>query len=116
MRASCQTDLEQRHGIHAATVWLGNSPKIAAEHYLSVPPEAFDLACGAGGGAEVVQNSVPQASAARRTDSQESKKPSGVTTKNTVFPDGSEGCQIPPAGFEPATTGLGNRRLYCSFP
>ena len=113
MRASCQTDLEQRHGIHAATVWLGNSPKIAAEHYLSVPPEAFDLACGAGGGAEVVQKSVPQASAARRTDSQEPKEPSEVATKIAVFPDGSEGRLVPPAGFEPATTGLGNQ---CSIP
>ena len=50
MRASCQTDLERHHGLHAAAAWLGNSPSVAAEHYLSVHPDAFAAASGAGGG------------------------------------------------------------------
>ncbi len=32
MRASCETDLMDEHGIHVVTAWLGNTPKIALNH------------------------------------------------------------------------------------
>ena len=70
MRASCQTDLERHHGLHAAAAWLGNSPSVAAEHYLSVHPDAFAAASGAGGatvGAEPGRGDLqPVAKHARR--------------------------------------------------
>ena len=43
LRASCETDLLDRHiPIQAITTWLGNSPKVALKHYLKVLPEHFD--------------------------------------------------------------------------
>lgn len=34
LRASCETDLMAEHPIHVVTAWIGNTPKIALEHYL----------------------------------------------------------------------------------
>ena len=42
MRASCQTDLEQRFPSYVVCAWLGNSETVAKAHYLQVLPEHFD--------------------------------------------------------------------------
>jgi integrase len=42
MRASCQTDLEQRFPSYVVCQWMGNSETIAKAHYLQVLPEHFD--------------------------------------------------------------------------
>ncbi len=39
LRASRETDLSARYPLHTVTAWLGNTPAVAAEHYLSVLPE-----------------------------------------------------------------------------
>ncbi len=44
MRASCETDLMQDHGIHVVTAWLGNTPKIALQHYLQTLERDFEKA------------------------------------------------------------------------
>lgn len=117
LRASCQTDLEQRHGIFAAACWLGNSPAVAARHYLSVSPETYDAAagCGSVGGAtvgainrQVVQKSVPSEAAESCTESQETQEPSGVAAKMPVIPDGSETYILRPTGFEQLQESSGN--------
>jgi len=44
LRASCQTDLEGRFPTHVVCAWLGNSPAVAASHYLMVKQDDFDKA------------------------------------------------------------------------
>ena len=39
LRASCATDLADEFPEHVLTKWLGNTPKIAKEHYLQVTDE-----------------------------------------------------------------------------
>ena len=34
LRASRETELAQVHPMHVVCDWIGNSPKVAAEHYL----------------------------------------------------------------------------------
>ena len=41
LRASRETELAQDHAIHLVTAWLGNTPKVAMEHYLQVRDEDF---------------------------------------------------------------------------
>jgi hypothetical protein len=69
--------------------WIGNSPKVAEDHYLQMREEYFRRAVtegGATGGAEVVQKLVPSGKAPIRTDSQETKKPSGLATQTVAIP------------------------------
>ena len=42
MRASCQTDLEQRFPSYVVCAWMGNSESVAKAHYLQVLPEHFE--------------------------------------------------------------------------
>lgn len=44
LRASRQTELEERFPSHVACAWLGNSEKIAREHYLQVREVDFQKA------------------------------------------------------------------------
>ena len=117
MRASCETDLEQHFGIHTAATWLGNSPKVAAEHYLSVHPDAFDAASGATGGAEVVQESVPKLAVEACSEPQvvEDDRPQPLdrqcvlrnsATRNENRRSIADRLKVGPAGFEPATNRL----------
>jgi integrase len=57
LRASCETDLMQRHPIHVVTAWLGNTPKIALGHYLQTLETDFEKAVrgGAESGAHAAQ-------------------------------------------------------------
>lgn len=62
LRASRQTDLAALYPLHTVTAWLGNTPSVATEHYLSVLPEHMAAAVAgpepkpqggdAGGGAQ----------------------------------------------------------------
>jgi integrase len=46
LRSSRQTELCESFPSHVVCAWLGNSPDIAAEHYLQVTTEHFDRATG----------------------------------------------------------------------
>lgn len=50
LRAGCETDLMKHHPIHVVTAWIGNTPKIALEHYLQTLKADFEKAVK--GGAE----------------------------------------------------------------
>ena len=60
LRASCETELMQRHPIHVVTAWLGNTPKIALGHYLQTLEMDFEKAVrgGAESGALAAQNTA----------------------------------------------------------
>ena len=44
LRSSCQTELEERFPSHVVCAWLGNSERIAREHYLQVTDAHFERA------------------------------------------------------------------------
>jgi len=46
LRASRQTDLEDRFPAHVVCEWIGNSPRVAREHYLTTLDRHFDEATG----------------------------------------------------------------------
>lgn len=48
LRSSLETELVERFPIHVVTEWLGNSPRIAAKHYLQVTEDHFRTATGGG--------------------------------------------------------------------
>jgi len=41
LRASRETELAETYPLHVVCAWIGNSPKVAAEHYLQVTDEHF---------------------------------------------------------------------------
>jgi len=48
MRASCETDLLEKHPLQAVARWMGHSPKVAVANYLRVRDEHFDQAINGG--------------------------------------------------------------------
>jgi integrase len=58
LRSSRETELAAEHPVHVAAAWLGNSPAIAAKHYLLIRPSDHDKA---------VQNPVQSMHAKART-------------------------------------------------
>jgi len=104
LRASRETELANEFPLHVVTAWLGNSEKVASKHYLQVTDSHFEQAQRAKTGATTCHNvpkPAPQNSAASRTDSQETKKPSGVTTQAVGLPMVTETAIAPPRGVEP---------------
>jgi hypothetical protein len=74
---------------------LGNTPRVAEKHYLQVTDDHFAQATaegGAGGGAQVVQQVVPQPAATDRKELQQRKKASGLTAMGAENPEASEWC------------------------
>jgi hypothetical protein len=80
MRASCETDLAQVFPIHVVTAWLGNTPKIAMKHYLTVTENDYQSAtqggakCGALGAQKAAQPPI----AGIRPGSQETTQPLSI--------------------------------------
>jgi len=67
LRASRETELAELFPLRVVTDWLGNSPRVAHDHYLSTTEEHFRRA--ATSGAMSLQNRVQQAAAPDGTDS-----------------------------------------------
>lgn len=44
LRSSRETELADAYPAHVVCSWLGNTPKVAAKHYLQVTSEHFDRA------------------------------------------------------------------------
>ncbi len=110
LRASCQTELEDEFPSHVVCSWIGNSERVAREHYLQVTDEHFARAANH---TEALQNPVQHAAASARTESQsnsaESDKPPPLQELAPPC-DSTRDWQVHPAGLEPTTYGLGNRR------
>jgi len=60
LRASRETELMQTYPVHAATRWIGNSPKVALDHYAIVREDDYRAAAEPSGEAlqKAVQNAV----------------------------------------------------------
>ena len=103
LRASRETELANTFPLHVCCAWLGNSPKIAIKHYLSVTDEHFHQATeaesgGATVGAVVVQQVVPSASGDDCPEVTQATRATGVTTEYAVFPEALEVTEYPRQG------------------
>jgi integrase len=109
LRSSCQTELEEHFPSHVVCKWIGNSERIAKEHYLQITDNHFQKA---------MQNAMQQPAVLPRNESQ------GETGGEEAIDVTSDCCEtlqkkttecesqsidlVHPAGFEPTTYGLGN--------
>ncbi len=118
-RSSRQTELENSFPTHVVCAWLGNSPSVAARHYLRVTDSHFEQAVGGapGGatGAEMVQNRTVQSRTERDTETKPTARKARVLIekpiKNATPGINQGGVLVLPVGLEPTTYGL---RVSCS--
>jgi hypothetical protein len=103
MRASRQTELEERHPSHVVCAWLGNSQAVARTHYLQLRDTDFDKALE-----KVVRHAVRataiDAANARHGDDDEHGKNANIRYKTTT-PAFAGAESISPTGFEPVSSG-----------
>lgn len=105
LRASRETELTQEYPLHVVTAWIGNSPKVARAHYLSVTDDDYRRAAG--------PNPAGKSSAVL---SAHSGAPAGTTSQTAdderdcdAVGCGSTACEadtsnlVGPEGFEPPT-------------
>ncbi len=110
LRASRETELAAVHPVHVVAEWLGNTPKIAAKHYLQVTEADFHKAVQypVHVTSEVVQNPVQPMSA---DVCQETTKPQGSLGVRLTLANCGDYRQFTLAegtGLEPATPGKGH--------
>jgi hypothetical protein len=86
LRASRQTELTDIFPAHVVAKWLGNSVKVANDHYLQVTDEHFALAAqksGAKSGTEAAQKAAQHRT---RTEHAPNKKTLGGPRVRSEFP------------------------------
>jgi len=103
LRATRQTELVERWPQHVVCAWLGNSQKVAQEHYLQVLDEHFEQA------SEAAQN--PAQYQAEQTEMDRNGDLEG-DTEALILPEDTRKClsvqelQMGPEGLEPSTNEL----------
>ena len=87
LRGSLETELAQDHPVHVVAQWLGNTPKVAAAHYLQVRDSDFDraLAGGAKSGALKAQKAAPRTDAGNGDDSHDVQETLENPRRECVF-------------------------------
>ena len=109
LRASRETELAERFPLRVVTDWLGNTPGVAHDHYLSTTEEHFRRAVAEGGaqsGASAAQEAAQHGDSPTLTGSQESPE---VLAACESVRDGEgqsylrRGEEVTPTGFEPVS-------------
>ncbi len=89
------------------TEWIGNSPAIAAKHYLKVTYAHFDKATeGEDRVAQGVETKVPETVDPDGNEPQPVRTATPENTEECVFDGACHEAIVGPAGLEPATKGL----------
>jgi len=107
LRSSRETELAETYPVHVVCAWIGNSPQVAARHYLQVTEEHFTKA---------VQNPVQNRAESSRTTSQD--EPDGEPQpaicremREETAPCGNTEPQpVGRSGLEPLTSCVSSRR------
>lgn len=109
LRSSRETELAQKYSIHLVTAWLGNTPKVAMDHYLQVRDEDFAKAASGesqsghqDSAAQALQNTSETPRRASHASGPESAKPHVLKAKPTKH-GVRENRQAPRLGLEPRT-------------
>ena len=116
MRATRETELTATYPLHVCAAWLGHSPTVAVRHYSQVTDAHFEQAAGDN---SALQNALHSISDNNGMAGQGDNRPARNPVKQALCQNIADadawctGVQVPQAGFEPATTGLGNQ---CSIP
>ncbi len=106
-RDSCETELAERFPIQVVCEWIGNSPQVAAKHYLQVTEDHYRKA---------VQNQVQSTAVPPRTASHaEMGENSNLLERKTIRKDAAtcENTRPHPmgrTGLEPVTSCVSSRR------
>ncbi|MBY0587248.1 tyrosine-type recombinase/integrase [bacterium] len=110
LRATRETELAESFPLHVVCAWIGNSPTIAAKHYLQVTDEHFDRAIRWLPSSEkAVQNPAQQAHARGCKPSHGEIKEIGGFAYDEIIQEVAEGCvsndtrKAPRVGLEPTT-------------
>lgn len=117
LRSTRETELAERFPIHVVCKWIGNSPAVAAQHYLQVTDEHFDRATqpllhadDGGAAGKAAQNAAQQPAETTRNepqlvrmDSQQSPGNAGVFEGAHAAAKTCEKWELPPDGLEPST-------------
>jgi integrase len=103
LRSTRQTELSERWPQHVVCAWLGNSQKVAQEHYLQVLDEHFEQA------SEAAQNPAqyPAASSRNEQDEHTGENEEGEDLQEVTSKYGSlQELKMGPEGLEPSTNEL----------
>jgi len=119
LRASIDNDLAERFPVHVVAKWIGQSTKVAAEHYLMVRDHHFDAAVltglagiwsgGAESGAPAAQKAAQQPPATAGNEPQAGTTIPGNRGENSVSPAAGENRRkgkVGDIGLEPMTPSL----------
>ena len=99
-RSTRETELAETFPVQVVCAWIGNSPAVAARHYLQVTDAHFTRATGA-----ALQKAVQQSSkTACNADSPEGARPHSHTENQHCTPVHIK--RVGPLGLEPRTGGL----------
>jgi len=111
LRASRETELAHEYPLHIVTAWLGNTPKIALDHYLQVTPADYTRA--AAGGEKALQKALHPATvlACHGQTNEEGADPEVVPSQPlAVVGRESSSPPMEDRGLEPLTFWLPARR------
>ena len=111
LRSTRETELVEKYPLHVVCSWIGNSQLVAAKHYLQVTDDHFDKA---------VQNPVQQPAVYSRIechqehegndDDPDPPSNSSALQESASICENKKPDEIPWAGIEPTTLGLGIQR------
>src|SRR4029077_15799694 len=76
LRGSRQTELTERFPAHVVSNWLGNTPRVAVQHYLQVRDSDFERA--AESEALALHKCTPQTNEDKREQSQDVQMPAEI--------------------------------------
>ena len=98
--SSCENDLMRDHPVKRVCSWIGHSVTVAHRHYLMVTESDFERA------SMLLPKSMPDSDRNAVTAADNHSRRHGKSLEPRFLPRPT----LPPAGFEPTTSGLGNQR------
>ncbi len=104
LRASCQTEWQERFPLASVCLWIGNTPDVAARHYLTARDVHFEMVGKGEAAANPATNRRPNAYKGDQADSADHTKipqKQGVLVESGIGWDPVENTKVGAGGFEP---------------
>jgi integrase len=106
LRASRETELAAEYPIHVVCQWIGNTPAIAAKHYLTVREEDYERAAAQSGAKPGAREAHFPAQRPAAGNGEDTVKTTQAENENSLVPlsacrgDYLPLCPVPPRGLE----------------